>query len=74
MSSRICIDANRLQTIINLTMLTYPNDKNQKIDDLMLVSNESALDIITLVYSPGSDEEDQSPTMHIKGQKSPNAT
>ena len=55
-------------------MLTYPNDKNQKIDDLMLVSNESALDIITLVYSPGSDEEDQSPTMLIKGQKSPTAT
>ena len=55
-------------------MLTYPNDKNRKIDDLMLVTNESALDIITLVYSPGSDEEDQNPTMHIKGQKSPTAT
>ena len=55
-------------------MLTYPSDKNQKIDDLMLVTNESALDIITLVYSPGSDEEDQSPAMQNAHQKSITAT
>ena len=35
----------------------------------MLETNESALDIITLVYSPGSDEEDQSPNMHNEDKK-----
>ena len=55
-------------------MLTYTSDKNQKIDHLMLQTNESALDIITLVYSPGSDEEDQDPAMHNAHQKSTTAT
>ena len=55
-------------------MLAYTSDKNQKIDHLMLQTNESALDIITLVYSPGSDEEDQSPTMQNMGHKSLTAT
>ena len=36
----------------------------------MLETNESALDIITLVYSPGSDWEDQSLTMRDTGRKS----